>query len=121
MLRIRPEQMAALQAAVIRANFEDAMLPAARRGHPQLADVPDVELRGRIRRAADRARGHGATSPEALGVFVDLSLALGEEFDREPWAAQALADRATPDANVRIEGLIAAGARAAGETLPGGA
>ncbi len=90
-------------------DFEAGMVRHLRKHFAEpLAAKSDGELGELVRRGIERARGHGADHPLAFCQFIDLMVALGEDFDTNPaypWAAFVLAGRSQPTANARIAEL----------------
>ncbi|HYR27296.1 MAG TPA: hypothetical protein VEU30_02450 [Thermoanaerobaculia bacterium] len=97
MLKIRGEQLAALQASM-EERFVTRMQEHAREWFPAACAVLTLEeLTARIRNGIARARGYGFTSEEDHCRFIDLSFVLGEHFDDDPalpWVAEILGQRA---------------------------
>gem|GEM_PF-2286581 len=56
----------------------------------------DAAMLALVRQLTIRARSFGAPDASACGEFVELAMSLGEDFDREPWAAAILRDVESP-------------------------
>jgi len=103
MFVIRREQMDAMDDARL-GGFRAWAVDHLREHFPEWAAGRDeAALLEAVRGAISRARAHGAESEASYCIWLDLSVALGEDFDTaHPWAAAVLADRAirTPDARI---------------------
>lgn len=96
MLRIRPEQMRALD----RAGAEQllgTLCAHLRRGAIGGADqLPPEALRARVAGAISVARRHGMARHDAIAAYVTLMFLLGPRFDRHPSIQRILEERASP-------------------------
>jgi len=106
MLKIRGEQLAALQASM-EERFVARTQGHVREWFPAACMVlSSDELTARIRDGIARARGYGFTSEQDHCRFIDLSFVLGEHFDDDPalpWVAEILAQRVeSPDDTMRF-------------------
>ena len=91
-LRLRQPQWDVLQGGA-RRRYEDRALEVLARCWPRTYRSRGEEaLRALIRRSFLRASGHGLTGRREAMHFLNLQLALGEEFDRNPWAEKILAN-----------------------------
>lgn len=100
MLKIRAEQVSALDQAIAR-SFEDDMARHLRRFVPPLAEVVgESGLRRAIRWGIERAERHGFTYRGPVRLYIELMALLGGQFDIDPllpWAGEILRDPETPD------------------------
>jgi hypothetical protein len=95
-IRIRPEQMEAFRGERREALAERLAARGARLYPEKVAGRRDAELRAEARRIAASAREWGLTSERDATIYYDLSLELGEEFERGEegrWAREHLEDR----------------------------
>jgi hypothetical protein len=90
MLKIRPEQYSALAETWLVEQIADHLAEFLPDYYETLRPAA---LREHIRDGIVRARGHGIDDGPTICLFVDLTFLFGPEFDREPWAAEILADR----------------------------
>ncbi len=107
MLKIRPEQMEAFEAAALK-GFEDRMVEHLRNFSPKHAQVLDEEaLRTVVRYGIEHAESHGLTSERSIRIYTETMLMLGSNFDVDqqyPWAAEILG-RAEEDQVTRIDAI----------------
>jgi hypothetical protein len=108
MLKIRPEQMEAFEAAAVK-RFEDRMVEHLRNFSPKHAQVLDEEqLRTVVRYGIEHAESHNLTSERSIRVYTETMLMLGGNFDVDPqypWAAEILG-RAEEDQVARIDAIF---------------
>jgi hypothetical protein len=108
MLKIGSEQMAAFAAASMR-DFEERMADHLRRFFPAAsAPLDDDGLRALIRHGVAGARGYGIVGERDLALYLNLTMALGRDFDRDPllpWAREALVDASLPEPSRRMARL----------------
>ncbi len=94
MLVIRSSQLAVLGRLGWK-SFESEMWAHLREHFPIDCDLMgEVQAREVIRYGIERADAHGFTTRSQMRRYIDLSLSLGTDFDRDPqlpWAAQILA------------------------------
>lgn len=84
MLVIRHEQMAALGAS-LRTRFEEEMAVHLETFFPEpCAALGRDALAAFIRRTIDKAIGYGIERERDVCKFLDVAMALGEEFDHDP-------------------------------------
>lgn len=97
MIRLRPEQMEAFRAER-RESLAGRLAARAARLYPEnVYGRADEEVRAEARRVAASARAWGLVSEEDVTLYYDLSMELGEGFEREEdgaWAREVLEDRA---------------------------
>ena len=96
MIRIRPEQMADFRDERRAALAERLATRGARLYPENVHGRSDEEVRAEARRIAASARSWGLTSEEDVTIYYDLSMELGEGFEREEdgaWAREVLEDR----------------------------
>ncbi len=95
MLTIRAEQMAILGTSV-RKNFELEMADHLSQFFPeQCAKQSEEGLSKFVATNIDRALGYGLERERDVCKFLDVAMALGEDFDRSgdyPWAKEILED-----------------------------
>ena len=113
MLEIRTAQVLSLQGAELAAYIEDA-LPVIRECWPHLQHTEDDELRARLHRQAHAAFAAGLRSRSEWLRWLNVAIALGDEFVSQPRAAAILRAHTPPGA--RLERLV----RWAETTLRGG-
>jgi hypothetical protein len=117
MLAIRPEQMKVFEEQA-RATFIGWAAGHLRSWfEPELAGLDDDALRELVEHGMERAVAWGATSHEAIGLYLNVMALFGRDFDVDPcrWAALILRDTSIDDPNERIRLLAAT----AVERLPG--
>lgn len=99
MIRIRPEQMTDFREER-REALAGRLAARAARLYPEIVHGrQDGEVRAEARRVTASARAWGLTSEEDVTIYYDLSMELGEGFEREEdgaWAREVLEDRARP-------------------------
>jgi hypothetical protein len=107
MLKIRPEQMDAFEAAALK-GFEDRMVEHLRNFSPKHTQVLDEEqLRTVVRYGIEHAESHGLTSERSIRIYTETMLMLGSNFDVDsqyPWGAEILG-RAEEDQVTRIDAI----------------
>lgn len=93
MLKIRSEQMEALEQAAIR-NFEQRLLQHLREYFPKHTKLmAEEQLKKVIHYGWERAQTYGLTAENSITLFTDLMFLLGRGFDTDPqlpWAAEIL-------------------------------
>ncbi len=108
MLRIQPEQVAAFSAAAVR-DFEGRMVTHLRRFFPEECQrLGDDGTRALIRHGIHGAAGHGIVSEHDVTLYLNLTVALGRDFDRDPhlpWARAVLVDPELPEPSRRMARL----------------
>lgn len=112
MIRIRPEQVEALEKSVV-PDPEARLLAYVQQVFPRrCAFLGQDVIRAAIRRARERALTHDVKSDRGQRLFVSLALLLGNGFDTDPqlpWAAALLRDRSLTDETVRMDRLYERG------------
>lgn len=107
MLKIRPEQMTAMD-QLAQEQFEQRTVEELQQSFPKHARLLGKEkLRQMVSQGFQRARAFGLESRNGLRLFVELTLLLGHGFDTDPqvsWAAQILNDKASDEA-ARVDRL----------------
>jgi hypothetical protein len=95
MLSIRPEQMAVFSAS-LRKRFETEMAAHLETFFPKpCARMGPEELAVFIRRTVDKALAYGIERERDVCKFLDVAMALGQDFDHDPqhsWAREILTD-----------------------------
>lgn len=108
MLIIRPEQVQALEESANGA-FEDRLALHARRFFPErVAAMTDVDLHAFCGHGVAAARGYGLVTARDLCKYVNLTLALGRDFDVDPalpWARAILTAEHISGPTLRINRL----------------
>ena len=91
-------------------QFIDAVFSHLERCFPgKLETLGEARARDVIRRGIDRAKGHGFTTQRLVCRFIDLTLVLGVEFDKDlHWAVEIL-QRRDLTADERMQSLFQAG------------
>jgi hypothetical protein len=84
MLKIRPEQMEALNRRCADNTVETVFRHIAQSHPPALAGLPDGEARRRVEATVARARAHGLATIPGIGAFAALSFAVSPRFDEHP-------------------------------------
>jgi hypothetical protein len=114
MIRIRPEQMAALQRAELD-RFVRERLPLFRRTWPsRCSGVTDDALFADLRAALDCAVREGLRSGDGLVAFLHLRMKLGFRFPDAPpfaWAREILRDPVLADREKLARLIAGANAR----------
>jgi hypothetical protein len=105
---IRPEQMQALSNARTGA-FESDVLSHLQRCFPaECAALGEPGVRDTIRYGLERSRGYGLTAAREVCTYVDLMMAFGRDFDRDPklpWAADILNRKRWKDTATMVDQL----------------
>ncbi len=100
MLQIRPEQMEALEQAILR-QFEQRAVRHVEEAFPKHARfLGNERVRQIVRLGLERARQQGLASERGLFLYLDLMFLLGADFARDPqlpWAAEILAAQDVPE------------------------
>src|SRR5262245_25863398 len=107
MLRIRQEQLAALERAP-RRELEAALAWHARTYFARARELDDAALRRLVAEALERATAVGMRSERSMYRFVNLVMEYGAEFDSDPelgWMKEYLDDPDVPDADERLARL----------------
>ena len=106
MLIIRPEQMELIQAGKVE-ELIDWIETHLHTHFPERSEGMGPEkLRLFIEESYECCEELGVTSSASICKFVDMRLALGENFYQSsdyPWAARILFDESIPDVNDRVE------------------
>ena len=92
MLTIRKEQMAALGAAQVK-KFEDRMVTHLQKHFPEQCKKLGPKLRELVAYGIERAGSYGIVAERDVSRYIDIMLAFGRDFDKDPnlpWAAAAL-------------------------------
>lgn len=101
MLKIRPEQLEALQSDLQR-RFVYRVASALRKRFAAVAALDDDELLAAVELAVARAREHGITWQSAIADFAALHVGLGAAFELHPLVCPILLDtRTLPDLRIR--------------------
>ncbi len=107
-MKIRKEQMAALERATLKA-FEDELVRHLRDFDPKHTKVLSEDgLRQVIRSGMERAAKYGLTNRGPIRFYIELMFLFGSDFDTDPWipwAGASLADPALSDQMDRAEVL----------------
>ncbi len=105
---IREEQMRAFEESLFR-GFEDRMIERVRSYFPKSAEqIGEAQLRVLTGYAVKRAKRHGMTHERSVGLYLDLMLVLGSNFDEDsqfPWVGAILSDTSSPSQADRIDRL----------------
>ncbi len=108
MLRIHPEQAAAFSAAAVR-DFEARMVVHLQRFFPEDCQRLGADgVRELIRHGVAGAAGYGIVSEHDVTLYLNLTVALGRDFDRDPllpWARAVLVDPELPEPSRRMARL----------------
>lgn len=93
-MKIRKEQMDALGAKKAK-RFEDRLVAHIQDEYPDVVfDMPEAQVRDRVRACLERARRYDMQTEEDLAAFTELDFELGECFDeQQQWAAEVVNDR----------------------------
>ena len=100
MLKIRPEQLGAMQEARLEAAIRQHL-----GGHhaAAIAALSTDECTQLVRDGIAHARGYGMSSPSSIGAFVAIMAEIGPGFDRTPALRQALSDPSVaPDERIKL-------------------
>ena len=105
MLKIYPEQTEAFARASVR-DYEARMARHLDRFFPAESQALGREgLLDLIRHGVARAATYGLVQEHDVALYLNLAVALGRDFDRDPrlpWAQAALTDPALPDPSWRM-------------------
>lgn len=108
MLSIREGQMAVFS-KIAAQKFEDQMVAHFKRCFPrELDSLGEPKARELIQRGVTRAASYGIRGQRDACKYIDLMIALGSDFDRDPnlsWASQILSDRGLRDPTRRVTRL----------------
>ena len=105
MLTIRQEQLLALEAQANEAS-EDRLARHAQRFFPtQVAALAEPDLLRYVRQAVAAAQGHGFVTERDICKYLNLTLALGRDFDTAPWARTILGAEHITGPTLRINRL----------------
>lgn len=108
MLTIRKEQ-AAVFAEASRMDFENRMVPHVRKFFPDhYAALQEEKTRQLIQFGIERAATHGIVNECDVCKFIDLMIAFGPGFERDPkcaWAAAILADTTISSPSEKVNKL----------------
>jgi hypothetical protein len=114
MLKIREAQLSAIQ-RVRREQFQEWLARHLRERLPnKTSALDDPALADFVRRGHARAEAFGLTRGSSICMFVDLLMALGEDFDKEGTIKERLASTAIVDPNDRVDAVAAMVAQRAG-------
>lgn len=110
MLKIRKEQMDALQEAAQPRHQDDVVDFIVKHLHEESPELlegiePDY-LREMVRNGVRRAGGHGLKSLGDVTAFVSIMFEIAPNFDEQPDLARVLADTAVPPEE-KIDSLFA--------------
>lgn len=98
--RLRQPHWEALRSLARQGFVERALAIIARTWPHTYRRRGEAEMRRFVHRGITRARGHGITGRRSVLHFLNLQLALGEDFDQLPWATGLL--RGKPRASTRM-------------------
>jgi hypothetical protein len=108
MLKIRTEQLDALEADLLR-RFEERAIEHLRMHFHDLTQLfSDEQLRQRIRECTVRSKRYGLSSEQEIMCFADTTFLLGNDFDLDPaisWARDLLDDNEL-DSSDKAETLL---------------
>lgn len=108
MLRIRPEQMAAMSEYMTQ-RFEDRMLVYVRSRYSQQCEgLDEPGTREWIRQGIKHSKEYEIVSERDVCGYIELMFELGRDFDTDPnrpWAGTILQDRASPHPCHRFQRL----------------
>jgi cytosine/adenosine deaminase-related metal-dependent hydrolase len=122
MLKIYDEQTEAFAQAAMR-EFEDRMAAHLQRFfRAECAQLGPEGLAELIRHGISRAASHGIVSEHDVALYLNLTVALGRDFDRDPllpWASAALSETAALEPSRRMGRLYRATASRTQVPVPG--
>ena len=105
MLKLYPEPTDAFTRASVR-DYESRMVSHLQRFFPRESESLGREgLLGLIRHGVERASSYGLVAEDDVALYLNLTMALGRDFDRDPglpWAHATLVDPALPDPSWRM-------------------
>ena len=109
MLRIRDDQMNALQRPALEDFIDDMMLHVHEHFAEESAELGLVNVRERIEQGIRSAAGYGVVSPRAVCKYINLMMIFGPDFDTNPrtapWVQPILNDITVPDPTARMDVL----------------
>lgn len=91
MLTIRKRNLVVL-AEARRRGMPDRLVTYLMARFPDLFKGEDANARAVVDRACATAAEYGINDDEEVGLFADLMVMYGDDFHREPWAANVLKD-----------------------------
>jgi hypothetical protein len=122
MLKIYDDQTEAFARAAMR-EFEHRMAAHLRRFFAdECARLGPESLAELIHHGISRAASHGIVSEHDVALYLNLTVALGRDFDRDPllpWASAALAETAALEPSRRMGRLYRATASRTQVPVPG--
>ena len=111
MLTIRKEQVEEFKKPAIK-DFENRMFEHIAKFFPrQFAELGEETARRTIQYGIKRAKGYGIVTERDVCKYVNLMVACGPDFDRDPalpWARRVLNDPQAEGPSDRIERLVKA-------------
>lgn len=99
MLRIRPEQMRALEAAAA-ASWVEKTATRIARDFPERFSAPGADPKAFVLGSMERAEAYRVRSERAVEAFLDLECRFGPRFEQAPpleWTREILLDHALDD------------------------
>ena len=98
MLRIRPEQIKALDAAMRERYIEKAIEHLRELFPKEVKELGDDKARALVEEGIDRAAAYNITAEREVTLFIDLMVAIGPDFDsRQRYKAWMPGILANPD------------------------
>jgi hypothetical protein len=83
-------------------NFVERMTAHLQRYFPVWARASGERVVHTIRLGIERSRSYGITAERDVSRYIDIMAALGEDFDKEPWAAGILNRNSNPTARMNL-------------------
>lgn len=101
MLTVRKKNLAVLEESIQRGMRPRLVKYILRRFH-HVFEGDKEAARGLVERACAAAEAYGMTKDEEAAIFADLSVMYGEDFHRDPWAAEVLTEETlTPTQKIK--------------------
>jgi len=109
MLRIREDQMNALQKPALEDFVDEMVLHVHEHFADESVELGIERVRARIEQAIRSAEGHGVVSPKGVCKYINLMMIFGPDFDTNPrtapWVQPILNDVTVPDPTARMDVL----------------
>lgn len=109
MLRIREDQMNALQRPALEDFIDEMTLHVHEHFAEESAQLGVESVRARVEQGVRSAESHGVVSPRGVCKYINLMMIFGPDFDANPrtapWVQPILNDITVPDPTARMDVL----------------